>query len=250
MDICIVSNDKKEARFLLLELRDAGFDTSICDSFAMPALLYICDLDFINKDLPENTIGYSYDPEKARRVSLFLPRPIDAMLLRKTAAKLLENSRDQRRARACRQSAYAPRFRPVWGRPPLSQGACASARAEQHQNARAQPRRGIFRRFGQQHHGRLYALPAQKAENGLSGGHHRVETRRRIRAPRGCNRQYFVNFRLYCSKKSLHLQAFLRKKRRLGGECRQASVFFPLSGRGIINRWVYFFVIFLPMVLS
>ncbi len=112
MDICIVSNDKKEARFLLLELRDAGFDTSICDSFAMPALLYICDLDFINKDLPENTIGYSYDPEKARRVSLFLPRPIDAMLLRKTAAKLLENSRDQRRARAL---AVSPHTRRVFG---------------------------------------------------------------------------------------------------------------------------------------
>lgn len=112
MDICIVSNDKKEARFLLLELRNAGFDTSICDSFAMPALLYICDLDFINKDLPENAIGYSYDPEKARRVSLFLPRPVDAMLLRETATKLLENSRDQRRARAL---AVSPHTRRVFG---------------------------------------------------------------------------------------------------------------------------------------
>lgn len=81
MDICIVSNDKKEARFLLLELRDAGFDTSICDSFAMPALLYICDLDFINKDLPENTIGYSYDPGKGT------PRkPVSAAAHRRDAA--------------------------------------------------------------------------------------------------------------------------------------------------------------------
>lgn len=101
MDVCVVTNDKKIARFLLLELEEIGVDVHACENFSMPAQLYICDLDFLPPDteFPADVIGFSSDPEKSKIVSLFFGRPIDARFIRQTVTKILEETRDMRRAR-------------------------------------------------------------------------------------------------------------------------------------------------------
>lgn len=89
MDICIVTNDALLARFLTLELDEAGFAAEQHTDFASEAALYLCDLDFYVDEVPEETIGFSYDESKRRRVQSFLHRPIDAEKLRKLVAERL-----------------------------------------------------------------------------------------------------------------------------------------------------------------
>lgn len=89
MDICIVTNDTLLARFLILELAEAGFDAEQRADFGGEADLYLCDLDFFTDDVPEETVGFSYDENKRRRVQSFLHRPIDAEKLRRLAEKRL-----------------------------------------------------------------------------------------------------------------------------------------------------------------
>lgn len=80
MDICIVTADASLARFLTLELSEAGYTASVADA-PTAAHLCLCDLDYFTGDLPENTVGFSYDIGKQRRVPTFLPRPIHAETL-------------------------------------------------------------------------------------------------------------------------------------------------------------------------
>ena len=82
MDICVVTNDALLARFLILELAEAGFHAEQRTDFASEADLYLCDLDFYVDEVPEETVGFSYDENKRRRVQSFLHRPIDAEKLR------------------------------------------------------------------------------------------------------------------------------------------------------------------------
>lgn len=89
MDICVVTNDALLARFLILELAEAGFHAEQHTDFASEAELYLCDLDFYVDEVPEETVGFSYDENKRRRVQSFLHRPIDAEKLRKLAAERL-----------------------------------------------------------------------------------------------------------------------------------------------------------------
>ena len=89
MEICIVTNDALLARFLTLELAEAGFVAEQHTDFSHKAPLYLCDLDFYTDEVPEDAVGFSYDENKRRRVQNFLHRPIDAEKLRHLAAKLL-----------------------------------------------------------------------------------------------------------------------------------------------------------------
>ncbi len=89
MEICIVTNDTLLARFLTLELAEAGFTAEQHTDFSREAKLYLCDLDFCTEEVPEAAIGFSYDENKRRRVQNFLHRPIDAEKLRQLVTKLL-----------------------------------------------------------------------------------------------------------------------------------------------------------------
>lgn len=75
MDICIVTADASLARFLTLELTEAGYTACVSDT-PTAARLCLCDLDHYTGELPENTVGFSYDGSKQRRVATFLPRPV------------------------------------------------------------------------------------------------------------------------------------------------------------------------------
>lgn len=81
MDICIVTKDALLARFLTLELAELGLSAEVREDCAQDAQVYLCDLDGYTGDLPENTVGFSYDESKRRRVQAFLPRPILAEAL-------------------------------------------------------------------------------------------------------------------------------------------------------------------------
>lgn len=89
MEICIVTNDNLLARFLILELEEAGFSAEQHPDFSREAAVYFCDLDYFTEEVPAKTIGFSYDENKRRRVQHFLHRPIDAEKLRQLAAKQL-----------------------------------------------------------------------------------------------------------------------------------------------------------------
>lgn len=80
MDICIITADASLARFLVLELTEAGYTACVSDT-PTAAHLCLCDLDHYTGELPENTVGFSYDGSKQRRVATFLPRPILAEAL-------------------------------------------------------------------------------------------------------------------------------------------------------------------------
>lgn len=75
MDICIVTADASLARFLTLELAEAGYTATVAET-PVAAHLCLCDLDYFTGELPQNTIGFSYDTGKQRRATAFLPRPI------------------------------------------------------------------------------------------------------------------------------------------------------------------------------
>ena len=87
MDICVVTNDARVARFIVLELKEAGY-AAMHSEVVAAAKLCICDLDFIC-DAPSDCIGFSYDNEKSTSVQDFLPRPIDSERLRGAVAKRL-----------------------------------------------------------------------------------------------------------------------------------------------------------------
>ena len=87
MDIGILTTDAVLARFLCLELKDAGYTAAPIQDFSAAATLYLCDLDAVEGPYPENTVGFSSDERKASAVRAFLPRPIDALELRETVAR-------------------------------------------------------------------------------------------------------------------------------------------------------------------
>ena len=79
MNICVVTNDMRLARFIILELEEAGY-TATHGEITHSADLYICDLDCL-ETVPDNCIGFSLYEEKREKVSTFLQRPIDAKKL-------------------------------------------------------------------------------------------------------------------------------------------------------------------------
>ena len=87
MDICIITNDTVLARFFSLELEEIGYTVCVKENYT-EARLAICDLDFTS-DIPQNSIGFSYDEKKRSLVKNFLLRPIDASKLRSAVSKLL-----------------------------------------------------------------------------------------------------------------------------------------------------------------
>lgn len=89
MDICIVTNYAPLARFLVLELEEAGY-TAEASSEAVDARLCICDLDFC-AEVPGDAVGFSYDESKRTLVQSFLSRPIDTKKLREAVAKRLND---------------------------------------------------------------------------------------------------------------------------------------------------------------
>lgn len=89
MDICIVTNDAPLARFLVLELEEAGY-TATASSEATDSRLCICDLDF-TAEVASDAVGFSYDENKRTLVQSFLSRPIDTKKLREAVAKRLND---------------------------------------------------------------------------------------------------------------------------------------------------------------
>ena len=87
MDICVVTNDARVARFIELELIEAGYNTTSSE-VPTDAKLYICDLDS-GCDVLNGAIGFSRSEGKRNLVENFLLRPIDALKLRSTVSKLL-----------------------------------------------------------------------------------------------------------------------------------------------------------------
>ncbi|MBR5538805.1 MAG: winged-helix domain-containing protein [Clostridia bacterium] len=81
MDICIVTNDSLLARFLILELFEAGFSSEQAHSFSSETRLNIVDLDFCKEEPPSGSIGFSYSDAQSKRVSCFIPRPIGVQTL-------------------------------------------------------------------------------------------------------------------------------------------------------------------------
>ncbi len=94
MDICVITNDALLARFIVLELIEAGYDAAH-GSAADDAKLYIYDLD-CEENVPSDAIGFSRDEEKRGLVSAFLQRPIDVAKLRAAVSKLLTKSDDEK----------------------------------------------------------------------------------------------------------------------------------------------------------
>ena len=94
MDICVVTNNARVARFIVLELKEAGYTAMHSEVFAA-AKLCICDLDFV-LDVPKDCIGFSYDEAKRETVRDFLKRPIDTEALRDAVAKRLNSSPAQK----------------------------------------------------------------------------------------------------------------------------------------------------------
>jgi|GEM_PF-1415152 len=94
MEICIVTKDALLARFLTLELAEIGFAAEACEAFAESARLYLCDLDSFTGEIPENTIGFSYDDNKQHRIRRFLHRPIDSAALHKAVAEYMSPTAD------------------------------------------------------------------------------------------------------------------------------------------------------------
>lgn len=90
MEICVITQDARLARFLILELAEAGFTAEVCEAPEEEARLCLCDLDAYAGALPENTIGFSYDESKHRRVQDFLHRPLHADHLIRTVAKRMQ----------------------------------------------------------------------------------------------------------------------------------------------------------------
>ena len=93
MEICVVTNDALLARFLILELAEAGFTAEQHADFSSEAKLCLCDLDYFTGEIPPDAIGFSYDEDKHRRVQSFLHRPIDTEKLRELVAKRLSTPR-------------------------------------------------------------------------------------------------------------------------------------------------------------
>ena len=66
MNICVVTNDMRLARFIILELEEAGY-TATHGEITHSADLYICDLDCL-ETVPDNCIGFSLYEEKREKV--------------------------------------------------------------------------------------------------------------------------------------------------------------------------------------
>ena len=81
MDICIVTNDDVLARFLILELSEAGFSAVQSTHKNDETKLNIYDLDFFTEEISKESIGFSYSDASQKRVQCFLPRPISAAAL-------------------------------------------------------------------------------------------------------------------------------------------------------------------------
>ena len=88
MDICVITEDALLARFIELELTEAGYSVCTADR-SSEALLYICDLDG-TATVPKNAIGFSYHESKRTQVENFLLRPIDVLKLKNAVANLLD----------------------------------------------------------------------------------------------------------------------------------------------------------------
>ena len=87
-DICVITNDLLLARFIELELTEAGY--SVCSGEnAKDARLYIYDLDFAS-DTSGADIGFSYNEAKRAEVNTFLQRPIDAAALVNAVSGMLK----------------------------------------------------------------------------------------------------------------------------------------------------------------
>ncbi len=89
MDICIVTNDDVLARFLTLELIEAGFSAVQGAAPSGEARLNIYDLDYFTDEADDADIGFSYSDSGARRVNSFLPRPINTVALLNLVKKKL-----------------------------------------------------------------------------------------------------------------------------------------------------------------
>ena len=87
MDICVITSDALLARFIVLELTEAGYRASH-GTKGDGATLYIYDLDS-EGDVPHDCVGFSYSEEKRGLVAAFIKRPIDTEALRAVVAKLL-----------------------------------------------------------------------------------------------------------------------------------------------------------------
>lgn len=88
MGICIVTNDNVLARFLILELAEAGF---AAEQALLPndkAGLNIIDLDFSKEPFDGDFIGFSYG-DAAKSKCRFLPRPISVPLLITAVSEML-----------------------------------------------------------------------------------------------------------------------------------------------------------------
>ncbi len=81
MEICIVTNDSVLARFIILELAEAGFSAEQSDSPRNDARLNIFDLDSFSEHLTEPSVGFSCSDSAAKRVKHFLHRPISVPAL-------------------------------------------------------------------------------------------------------------------------------------------------------------------------
>ena len=96
MDICVVTNDARLARFIVLELKEAGY-TAMHSEVTAAAKLCICDLDFVS-DVPRDCIGFAYDESKRECVQDFLKRPIDTEALRDVVCRRLNIAPVQKRS--------------------------------------------------------------------------------------------------------------------------------------------------------
>ena len=92
MEICIVTNDNVLARFLQLELKEAGFMCEKDDAPSTDAALNIIDLDSYHGEILQNSIGFSYNDSFKNVVPCFLPRPISILSLISTVSERISKS--------------------------------------------------------------------------------------------------------------------------------------------------------------
>lgn len=89
MQICIVTKDSVLARFIILELAEAGFSAEQCDTQSSTARLNIFDLDSFAEPPYDGSVGFSYNDSAAKRVQHFIQRPISVPALIKTVSGIL-----------------------------------------------------------------------------------------------------------------------------------------------------------------
>ena len=97
MEICIVTTDRIIARFLMLELKEAGFLCEQNDAPKSDSALNIIDLDTYSGEVLQNSIGFSYSDAYKHAVPCFLPRPISVSTLISTVSERISkgNSRSE-----------------------------------------------------------------------------------------------------------------------------------------------------------